>query len=186
MNPARRLAAALLTGCIAAPLPAAEAPARPGIEIKAGEEQADKERFYDAPVLDAQPLQRSADALAKLPGDGKGGIDWMKALREGAIQPRADLRGSGQMDLLDLDVLLKNTREMPYVKFPHRSHTEWLACSNCHDRIFVAKAGANPITMEKIFRGQYCGVCHGKVAFITYLSCERCHSVPQSGTKAWW
>jgi c(7)-type cytochrome triheme protein len=75
---------------------------------------------------------------------------------------------------------------MPYVKFPHNSHTEWLACSNCHDKLFIPKAGANPITMEKIFRGEYCGTCHDRIAFITHTSCERCHSVPHGDTKAWW
>jgi hypothetical protein len=33
--------------------------------------------------------------------------------------------------------------------------------------------------MADIFRGQYCGMCHDRVAFITFFSCMRCHSVPQ-------
>ena len=81
---------------------------------------------------------------------------------------------------------MKNTAEMPHVKFPHDSHTQWLACSNCHDKIFVPKAGANAINMTKIFQGEYCGVCHDRVAFTTMFACERCHSVLQPGAKAWW
>lgn len=141
---------------------------------------------YDPANPDLGKLQQSADALAGLPFDKKGAVDWMTALRSGAIQPRADLSGSKRMDVLDLDVILKNTKEMPYVKFPHNSHTQWLACSNCHDQIFVPKAGANEINMTKIFGGEFCGVCHGKVAFLTLLSCERCHSIPHGETKAWW
>ncbi|MGE5649120.1 MAG: c(7)-type cytochrome triheme domain-containing protein [Bacillota bacterium] len=146
----------------------------------------DADRFYDANNPDRHKLQQAEEARSSLPLDKRGAIDWMKALRSGAINPRADLTGTKAPEVLDLDIILKNTKEMPYVKFPHNSHTQWLACSNCHDKIFVPKAGANPISMDKIFRGEYCGACHGRVAFITHFSCERCHSVPHGNVKAWW
>lgn len=146
----------------------------------------DADRFYDHRNPDSYKLQKAEEARATLPLDKRGAVDWMTALRSGAITPRADLSGTRRNEVLDLDVILKNTKEMPFVKFPHNSHTEWLACSNCHDSLFVPKAGANEITMEKIFRGQFCGVCHDRVAFITHYSCERCHSVPQGGGKKWW
>lgn len=144
-----------------------------------------------APVLDPDnadlaKLQKPTEALDGLPRDKRGRVDWMQALRQGAIQPRADLQGKGRMDLLQLDIVMKRTAGMPHVKFPHESHTQWLACSNCHDRIFLPKAGANPVTMERIFRGEFCGVCHDRVAFTTLVACERCHSVLHSGVKAWW
>ena len=153
---------------------------------RSAEEQLDQNKFYDAANPDYQKLQKANQALAGFPLDKQGNVDWMKALRSGAITPRADLANAKPMEVLDLDVILKNTREMPYVKFPHNSHTQWLACSNCHDKIFVPKAGANPITMNKIFQGQFCGVCHDRVSFITFFSCERCHSVPHGETKSWW
>lgn len=156
-----------------------EAPAMP-------ESGADTNRFYDNNNPDRHKLQRAEEVRSGLPLDKRGAIDWMGALRSGAIKPRADLNGTKTQEVLDLDIILKNTKEMPYVKFPHNSHTQWLACSNCHDKIFVAKAGANPISMDKIFRGEYCGACHGRVAFITHFSCERCHSVPHGNVKAWW
>jgi len=81
-------------------------------------------------------------------------------------------------------VILKNTKEMPWVRFPHSSHTLWLDCSNCHPAPFVAKAGANTIMMADIFRGKYCGMCHDRVAFVTFFSCARCHSVPQPTAPA--
>lgn len=103
----------------------------------------------------------------------------MKALNEGLIKPRSKLSGGETMEVLDLDVIMRNTKEMPFVKFPHRSHTLWLACANCHPDPFPAKAGATAIRMADIFRGQFCGKCHDRVAFITFFSCVRCHSVPQ-------
>lgn len=142
--------------------------------------------YYDDASPDRQLLQQAGEALAKLPRDKRGAVDWMAAMRTGAIAPRANLDGTQAPQVLDQDIILKNTKEMPWVKFPHNSHTEWLACSNCHDSLFVPKAGANPISMDRIFRGEYCGACHGRVAFITHYACERCHSVPQGGIKAWW
>lgn len=163
-----------------------ETAVEPAVTAATAETGADADRFYDHRNPDSYKLQKAAEARAALPLDKRGAVDWMTALRSGAITPRADLSGTRRNEVLDLDVILKNTKEMPFVKFPHNSHTEWLACSNCHDSLFVPKAGANEITMEKIFRGQYCGVCHDRVAFITHYSCERCHSVPQGSGKKWW
>lgn len=146
----------------------------------------DTSNFYDAANPDFYKLQQSSEVAAMLPLDKKGAIDWMTALRGGKIAPRASLDGEQKMQVLDLDIVMRNTKEMPHVKFPHNSHTQWLACSNCHDKIFVPKAGANEISMTKIFAGQFCGACHDRVAFLTTYSCERCHSVPHGDVKAWW
>lgn len=128
---------------------------------------------------DGQRLQRIEEATRHLPYDATGFPDWMRALREGLIQPRSDLKGSGQMEVLDLDIIMRNTKEMPFVRFPHSSHTMWLACANCHPAPFKPQAGSTTIRMADIFRGQFCGMCHDRVAFITFFSCSRCHSVPQ-------
>lgn len=135
--------------------------------------------FYDPTNPDLKLLQRNNEATRNLPHDAVGFPDWMRALREGAINPRAGVRGTESMDVLDLDIVMRNTKEMPYVRFPHRSHTLWLACSNCHPTPFNPVAGANPISMADIFRGRFCGMCHDRVAFVTFFSCDRCHSVPQ-------
>ena len=101
--------------------------------------------------------------------------------------PRADVRGaSGAAPVLALDIVMKNTAQMPWVRFPHAAHTQWLACGNCHDALFAPKAGANPTTMPRILQGESCGTCHGTVAFTALYTCERCHSVPQPGQKPWW
>ena len=143
---------------------------------------------HDAASPSHSVLESPKDALTGLALDRKGAIDWMQALNSGAIVPRTSSKEMvmEKMEVLDMDIIMKNTKEMPYVKFPHKSHTQWLACVNCHDGIFVPKAGSNQVDMHKIFRGEYCGVCHGKVAFTPTNTCERCHSVPHGDIKAWW
>jgi c(7)-type cytochrome triheme protein len=135
--------------------------------------------IHDPDNPDLTRLQTMFEATRELPQDEIGFPDWMRALREGKIAPRSGVRGEGQMNLLDLDVIMRNTKEMPFVRFPHLSHTQWLDCSNCHPVPFSPQRGVNRITMSDIFRGQYCGMCHDRVAFITFFSCNRCHSVPQ-------
>lgn len=158
------------------------APAAPA--VRGSEEQRDQNRYYDLANPDFRALQKANEALTGFPVDRQGNVDWMAALANGRIKPLADLRGQSEIQPLDLDVVMTNTKEMPYVRFPHRSHTLWLDCSNCHPAIFEPKAGANRITMADIFRGRYCGVCHDRVAFVTFFSCDRCHAVPRSATPA--
>lgn len=135
--------------------------------------------IHDESNPDYPRLQRIDEATRLLKRDAIGFPDWMAALRSGAIAPRAGLSEKETMTVLDLDVLMKNTKEMPQVVFPHRAHTQWLDCSNCHPAPFVPQAGANPVSMSEIFRGKYCGMCHDRVAFITFFLCERCHSGPR-------
>lgn len=69
------------------------------------------------------------------------------------------------------------TEDIPATTFPHWVHRIQFKCHVCHDAIVVMKAGANPITMEAIQQGKYCGACHdGKTAFqATFDTCPRCH-----------
>ena len=137
----------------------------------------DARRDYDPANPDLANLQHPDEAYAALPKDRRGAPDWMAALRQGAISPRAALYGDVRPYLFDLDVIMGNTRQMPAVRFSHRAHGEWLACANCHPKPFLPRVGANPLRMADIFRGKGCGVCHGRVAFAPFLDCERCHSV---------
>ena len=142
--------------------------------------------IHDTQANSITVLQDPTKALAEFPRDRRNQVDWVAALDQGLIQPRADLLGETQMQTMDLDILMKNTQYMPWVKFPHLQHTKWLACSNCHPNIFIPKQDANPISMNKVLRGEYCGVCHDKVAFALFI-CERCHSVPHEGSgEKWW
>jgi c(7)-type cytochrome triheme protein len=137
--------------------------------------------FLDPTNPDLHRLQDPDTALAALPKDALGFPDWMRALRDGLISPRGGLLDDGPGEQLDLDVVMRNTRQMPWVRFPHRAHTQWLACSNCHPKPFEARAGSSEIQMADIFRGRYCGMCHDRVAFVTFFTCQRCHAVPQPG-----
>jgi len=122
-------------------------------------------------------LQQPAQALSELPADYVGNrVRWVKALADGDITPRTNILPGTEVQVLDLDVLMKRTGEMPMVLFPHRPHTEWLDCANCHDGIFKRKAGATPVNMMQILQGRYCGRCHGAVAF-PLTECRRCHTV---------
>ena len=143
-------------------------------------------RLYDRSNPMYAKLQQANQSLAGFPADRMGRVDWMEALRQGLIKPRADRYGKSQMQRLASEIIMKNTREMPWVRFPHAAHTEWLDCKNCHESIFKAKQGANRIDMNEIFKGRYCGVCHDRVAFSVFV-CERCHSVTHTGSpEAWW
>ncbi len=128
-------------------------------------------------------LQEPAEALSKLPPDTSGNlVNWVKALENGVINPRTNLWPETKVRIRDNKLFLENTGEMPVVLFPHRAHTLWLDCKNCHEKYFISKEGANPITMMKILQGNYCGRCHGAVAF-PLTECNRCHSVPRSNLE---
>ena len=130
------------------------------------------------PIEKAKSWEEAAKALPVTDGM----VDWVKALSQAAIAPRAgvDPKAADQ-PVLPLDVeLVPAAGDMFKVIFPHKTHTEWLGCPNCHTAIFQMAKGADPITMEKINAGQYCGVCHGKVAFPA-TACARCHPVLAGG-----
>ena len=127
-------------------------------------------------------LQPPKEAFAGLPTTEFGNhVDWVKAIDEGKLKPRWDRIDSNEEPfVMDLDIVRPVKASVPDVVFPHRQHTEWLFCSNCHPAIFIPQKGANQINMSAILLGQKCGVCHGKVSFpITTKSCKKCHSKPK-------
>jgi len=130
------------------------------------------------PANDATPtLQPPARAFATLPKSPAGNhVDWVKALDAKAIQPRWDRADpKAAAVVMDLNIVREVKGSMPDVVYPHKQHTEWLDCSNCHPALFVPQKGANQISMAAILLGQKCGVCHGKVAF-PVSECRLCHS----------
>lgn len=126
-------------------------------------------------------LQPPAEAFRPLPKTRAGNhVDWVKAINEGLIQPRAGYDDPEEEAMvMDLDIVREVKGSMPDVVYPHEPHTQWLDCSNCHDDIFIPEKGANQISMAAILLGQKCGVCHGTVAF-PVSDCRRCHSKPKS------
>jgi c(7)-type cytochrome triheme protein len=122
-------------------------------------------------------LQPPATAFADLPKSPAGNhVDWVKALEGKAIAPRWDrLDPDAAAVVMDLNIVREVKGSMPDVVYPHKQHTEWLDCSNCHPAIFMPQKGSNQISMAAILLGQKCGVCHGKVAF-PVSECRLCHS----------
>ena len=141
------------------------------------------EQFYEykyktANEVTAQSLlQQRAIPLTLLPRDKYDLIDWAGAVRSGIISPLSSIDGLQEDDdPIDLLISIKAKNEfMTDVIFPHSIHTYWLSCKICHPGIFVQKKGGNPeMTMWKILSGEYCGRCHGKIAF-PLRECYRCH-----------
>jgi c(7)-type cytochrome triheme protein len=103
-------------------------------------------------------------------------INWVKAIEEGKINPRWDRSDPAAAPVvIDLNIVREVKGSMPDVVYPHKQHTEWLDCSNCHPAIFNPQKGSNVISMAAILLGEKCGVCHGKVAF-PVSECRLCHS----------
>lgn len=127
-------------------------------------------------------LQEPRQALSVLAPDTAGNqVRWVDALDRGQIVPRSSIDPGTEVRLREDDILLNLNGGTPIVRFPHRAHTLWLDCSNCHEELFVSRAGANRLDMRKMLQGQQCGVCHGAVAF-PLTECNRCHSVPRART----
>lgn len=149
------------------------------------------DKFYNI-VVDTGKVRSHTvglPALSNLPRDGYGQVNWTTAVEQGYLAPKGSLDPDAEEEMpLKLNIFIEaKVPLMANVVFPHSIHTYWLSCKNCHPDIFIPEAGANPITMEEIFVGKWCGRCHGKVAFNFWPegNCRRCHMVPKklSGQK---
>lgn len=118
-------------------------------------------------------------ALFYLPRGKCGYVDWAEAMREGYLAPRDSIEVSiapARPKRSPGDIVFQvNSTSMDDVVFPHDTHNEVLDCKSCHPGIFKKTAGLTAISMARIFEGEYCGRCHGKVAF-PLSNCNRCHS----------
>lgn len=103
-------------------------------------------------------------------------IDWVRALRKKLIKPKNSLYGNDKPMTLDRTLQLR--AEMALISpavFPHKAHTEWLECSQCHPVIFnIKKKTTKHFSMDKNLDGRFCGVCHLTIAF-PMNDCKRCH-----------
>jgi c(7)-type cytochrome triheme protein len=134
--------------------------------------------IHDLANPDLMTLLPYADAITSLAKDNSGHPDWAKALNDKLITPRSS-KNAEQNDSMapwDQNIIYKDTATMPWVHFPHKTHSQWLACSNCHDEIFSSQGEKADISMASIYTGNHCGACHGRVAF-NINTCERCHSI---------
>ncbi|MFZ5530582.1 MAG: c(7)-type cytochrome triheme domain-containing protein, partial [Pseudomonadota bacterium] len=105
-------------------------------------------------------------------------------IEDGYINPRTSFteQDPDGMLVMDMDIMRVNTSIMPMVKFPHRAHTIWLDCDNCHRNniIFKPQRYGTKINMFMVLNGEKCGQCHGAVSF-PVTECYRCHSVKRTG-----
>lgn len=64
------------------------------------------------------------------------------------------------------------------VVFSHEAHVveTALACTDCHDKLYLGKGQHKTVTMKQMQQGKSCGACHnGKKAFSVKGSCAKCH-----------
>ncbi|MET0071212.1 MAG: c(7)-type cytochrome triheme domain-containing protein [Candidatus Thiodiazotropha sp.] len=139
--------------------------------------RSDAGKLHDPASPSLKILQKPSEAFTNLPKAKTGNkVDWVKAVESGKINPRHDIYDPGIKPMvMDLNIIMQVKGSMPDVVFPHRQHTRWLDCSNCHPAIFIPQSGANKMSMADNLLGQKCGVCHGKVAF-PLSACTKCHS----------
>jgi c(7)-type cytochrome triheme protein len=116
-------------------------------------------------------------ALLDLPGAEFGNrVDWSRALALGTIKPVASLTDEAAPIRLDKTLSLEAEWSfVPPAVFPHAEHERWTDCSSCHPAIFnIGKKTTAHFTMASSLRGEFCGVCHLRVAF-PMNDCKRCH-----------
>lgn len=127
------------------------------------------------------PLSAFADMPKSFAGNR---VNWVEAVEKKKINPRWDKTDVNAVPIImDLNIVREVKGSMPDVVYPHKQHTTWLDCSNCHPAIFVPQKGANAISMAAILMGEKCGVCHGKVAF-PVSECRLCHSKKKELARA--
>lgn len=127
------------------------------------------------------PLSSFADLPKSFAGNR---VNWVEAIEKKKINPRWDKSDTKAAAIvMDLNIVREVKGSMPDVVYPHKQHTMWLDCSNCHPAIFIPQKGANSISMASILLGEKCGVCHGKVAF-PVSECRLCHSKKKEIARA--
>lgn len=143
----------------------------------------------DTVVPEIERVRDPDSVLARLPRDNAGNVDWVRAVRDSVIRPRRTLPGQVAVPedgfRFAFDFWYPGPDTTFDARFPHSVHTEWLACEQCHPRIFPYRN--TPVKMADVFQGKYCGECHGKVAYPVLTGCERCHirlSMPPNRAKA--
>jgi c(7)-type cytochrome triheme protein len=140
-----------------------------------------KARFEGDFWMPPQKDPQLPPALKGLPKDAFGYPDWTAAVKLGIIEPIDSLSGQElkKEEEFNEDIIFEiNDKMMANVIFSHRIHNYWFSCKVCHPAIFKPQKGANSFKMKDNWNGNYCGRCHGKVAYAPkgFENCIRCHS----------
>jgi len=107
-------------------------------------------------------------------------VDWLAAEEKGFIKLKDQVPGvtlkpkTIKASIRDREIKPRVTG-MPDIIFSHTKHAVWNGCELCHPELFGIKNGSTKFSMQDIFDGKFCGVCHGKVSFST-MNCQRCHA----------
>ncbi len=122
-------------------------------------------------------LRRFRD-LSNLPEASFGNeIDWVEALELGIMQPSESISDE-ELSSLTFERMYEldsGWSMIPPAYFDHGKHQQWLDCANCHPDIFNVKRNTTKhFEMMYILKGEFCGVCHLRVAF-PMDDCKRCH-----------
>ncbi|HTY21515.1 MAG TPA: c(7)-type cytochrome triheme domain-containing protein [Desulfomonilaceae bacterium] len=111
-------------------------------------------------------------------------VDWERTEALGFIQPLDALPDSPPRRpplkaQPDFSITSRGTWIADII-FSHQKHAVWNGCEVCHPEIFPSvKKGATRYSMFQISEGEYCGACHGSVAF-PVEECQRCHKAKTS------
>lgn len=149
-----------------------------------GEEQKNCDRCHSAGAQ-VVPQFDFSSFTAQLPkGRFGNNVDWEAAELEGKVRlvdtlPEISVKRRPLEIQKDFSVEARIVG-LPEIIFSHKKHTAWNGCELCHPDIFMVKAGSTKYSMEDVFAGKYCGVCHGSVAFPA-TDCQRCHVKPVRG-----
>ncbi len=118
------------------------------------------------------------ETLSSLPPAKNGNeVDWVMALKNGLIKPENYVLEESSPIKFEREIVIESEWVgISPVLFPHEIHRKWLDCSNCHPEIFnIRQYGTEDLAMESILKYEFCGVCHGKVAFPPNDNCKNCH-----------
>jgi c(7)-type cytochrome triheme protein len=105
-------------------------------------------------------------------------IDWDAALADGTIKPahQLSIEPTSEDGFSNTLLLEAEWTGVSGAIVPHGRHAKWLDCNDCHPYIFnIKKKFTAGLQMTNIIQGQFCGICHGKVAF-PLTDCVRCHT----------
>lgn len=112
------------------------------------------------------------------------GIDWVKAIKRNVVAPAGYIFTPGS-SMVSSKVVTFDTKigGVSTAIFPHAPHGDWMDCSMCHPDLFpLNEKSIAKMTKPAILKGEYCGLCHLRVAF-PINDCPRCHPGMESNQR---
>jgi c(7)-type cytochrome triheme protein len=76
---------------------------------------------------------------------------------------------------LPKDPITYRMKDAAPVNFSHEFHTQVFGCEQCHTKVWPMKKGIKKMTMDPMYEGKYCGVCHNEKDAFAATECDKCH-----------